>query len=879
MSKSNRNKGAKAPAPTQTTPSVVVNQITIKQPTRKVWDVGAWRSALKNADSGKVRALYDLYEDILIDGVLADAIDKRIRAVSNTPLTFVDENGEEVEEVTALMDSLDWEEVITQIMMSRFWGRSACELGFTPDGLMTCAPIPAKHINLRNKTILINQDDQSGIPYEDDPFLVVLGKDRDFGLLLKAAPYIIYKRGGYGDWAQWIELFGMPRRVGKYSIHDPESRKVLEQAMEAAGSAPYVIAPEGTTIEHVETSSGNGVAYNDFRRACNEEVLITILGQTMTTVQGDKGARSLGEVHLEVEQNKHKGDLRYVQRVLNQYLKPRLEARGYPVQDGRFIFPESAEHLEVTDIVQLSDIIEIPTKWLHDKYAIPMAEDGEEIARRQPAMPMLPDYGMIEEEEEEGKQDSPQDKPVRNADGFFRRVMRFFGLAPRHALGACTTTLPTWSTEQISLADAASISERIIEAIKTSEGTRRFAPELFAWLSNDLITALDRGYKGRIRNSDTSLSVQYQLQDDAYITAMEANLFRFSAGKTLSEVYELNKAFRESKSYADFASRAKEITTTYNDKWRRVEYNTALNCAEAASNYRELKRKQQLFPYWQYKTVGDNKVRDEHRDLDGVILPATDALWDEIYPPNGWGCRCSIVPRLKVEGDAVDHKDMQQRAREYQASPDWQSAKAQGWGVNKAEIAEVFTANQQYIHKMPGKSSRKIMELGHTDFGLDSIAKEIQKEKRPEIPTFQGDKHEWFDRHQIITDYQGRKISFDKAVFDRHTSKGYEKTRVPLLECIPDALSSPDEVWLNDYQGKVNNINFIKYYQGRCINVVCELRDGKIYQVDTWFEIRLQYKNNLPQEVIAEEGKKAARGKRDPKYKYRRGLLIYNKAN
>lgn len=220
---------------------------------------------------------------------------------------------------------------------------------------------------------------------------------------------------------------------------------------------------------------------------------------------------------------------------------------------------------------------------------------------------------------------------------------------------------------------------------------------------------------------------------------------------------------------------------------------------------------------------------------------------------------------------------MHKRVEEYQVSADWKSAKAQGWGVNKSEIAEVFDANQQYIHKMPNKSSRKIMELGHTDYGLNSIAKEIAKEERPEIPTFEGDKWAWFEEHQVLTDYQGRSISFDKKVFESHTKGSYEKTRVPLLECISDVLVNPDEVWLNDYQGKANNINFIKFYKGHCINVVCELRDGKIYQVDTWFEIRLQYKNNLPQEVIAEEGKKVSRGKRDPKYKYRRGLLMYNK--
>ena len=39
---------------------------------------------------------------------------------------------------------------------------------------------------------------------------------------------------------------------------------------------------EQTTL----SGSSNGALYNDFRNACNEEILITVLGQTMTTRDG-----------------------------------------------------------------------------------------------------------------------------------------------------------------------------------------------------------------------------------------------------------------------------------------------------------------------------------------------------------------------------------------------------------------------------------------------------------------------------------------------------------------------------------------------------------------------------------------------------------------
>lgn len=51
-----------------------------------------------------------------------------------------------------------------------------------------------------------------------------------------------------------------------------------------------------------------------------------------------------------------------------------------------------------------------------------------------------------------------------------------------------------------------------------------------------------------------------------------------------------------------------------------------------------------VFPYRRYITVGDERVRDSHRALHGVILPVDDPFWDDHYPPWDYGCRCQAVP-------------------------------------------------------------------------------------------------------------------------------------------------------------------------------------------------------------------------------------------
>ena len=68
-----------------------------------------------------------------------------------------------------------------------------------------------------------------------------------------------------------------------------------------------------------------------------------------------------------------------------------------------------------------------------------------------------------------------------------------------------------------------------------------------------------------------------------------------------------------------------------------------------------MQRQIDVFPYWQYMTMEDEAVRDEHAALDGLILPANSPFWQDHYPPWDWGCRCQVVP--VTPDDVADVKD------------------------------------------------------------------------------------------------------------------------------------------------------------------------------------------------------------------------------
>lgn len=56
------------------------------------------------------------------------------------------------------------------------------------------------------------------------------------------------------------------------------------------------------------------------------------------------------------------------------------------------------------------------------------------------------------------------------------------------------------------------------------------------------------------------------------------------------------------------------------------------------------------FPLRQVVTVGDDRVRDSHEELDGFTALKDDPIWDWLKTPFSYRCRCEIVPVHVSEG-------------------------------------------------------------------------------------------------------------------------------------------------------------------------------------------------------------------------------------
>lgn len=62
-------------------------------------------------------------------------------------------------------------------------------------------------------------------------------------------------------------------------------------------------------------------------------------------------------------------------------------------------------------------------------------------------------------------------------------------------------------------------------------------------------------------------------------------------------------------------------------------------------------------PWWQYRTVGDSRVRESHQALHGFVARWDDPVWLKVLPLNGPCCRCSVRGLLASEAiRRVGHK-------------------------------------------------------------------------------------------------------------------------------------------------------------------------------------------------------------------------------
>lgn len=356
---------------------LINNELHIRSVDRGRKDISDWRQALIAAESvnnPNRSRLYDLYDDVLLDGHLAGIIGKRIDAVLNKTLYF-ERDGKRVPAMDTLIRSSGFRDLLHLIMQTPLWGLSGIE--FLPGRSLAFSKIPRKHIKPAQGIISYEQNGRDGLPYEKLPNVWVLGASNDLGLLLKCAPYVIYKRGDLADWSQFIELFGQPVRVMKYDSYDEQGKMQLKKALEESGSSLTLLLPKQAEFEMLDgkNSFADGKLHQMFVDTLNAELSILILGNTETTNSSSSSGYAQSKVHAEQQLEITRSDMVYAANMLNHpKLLGILKGYGFPVGNGRFTFAndvdldELGKRLAIDE--KLAAHITIGEQYWYDTYGI-----------------------------------------------------------------------------------------------------------------------------------------------------------------------------------------------------------------------------------------------------------------------------------------------------------------------------------------------------------------------------------------------------------------------------------------------------------------------------------------------------------------------------
>lgn len=204
--------------------------------------------------------------------------------------------------------------------------------------------------------------------------------------------------------------------------------------------------------------------------------------------------------------------------------------------------------------------------------------------------------------------------------------------------------------------------------------------------------------------------------------ALRHNVFIFSGLKTYHSLSEVGLSLTDeegnTKSFADFHRDVKAIDARYNSNYLYAEYNHAVHSAQMAVKWHDWEKDGDEYDL-QYRTAGDERVREAHRQLDGVTLPPGDKFWDRYLPPNGWNCRCNVVQVLRGEYPRSDSDAVTAIGDEYT-----RDLKAQMFRFNAGKTLTIYPKKHPY-YKAPKQVKEVIREISEEEMTRQRIEEMI----------------------------------------------------------------------------------------------------------------------------------------------------------
>ncbi|TDN38598.1 DUF935 family protein [Hymenobacter sp. UV11] len=356
---------------------VVFNYVREQQKYRSTQDIRNWKYAMQAAESlafPNRLQLYTMYRNIEVDAHLTSVVQTRMIKVLSKSFRVVNANGTEQKDKTALFKATWFEDFLRYAWESRMYGYSLIQLTGITDGVITSVKlVPRENVKPKEKLVVATPGMNEGEDFTENDWVVGIGNDTDLGVYAKVAPLILYKQNTLAAQAQFVDLYGIPYRLGKTTMADDKRANGLYQMLADMTSSGFGVMDKDDEMEFMDSSSSKGEAFAVFLDYLDKQISKLVLGGTMISDNGS--SRSQSEVHERTTDDYSEYDAKFLQYAINDHLLPQLTALGISMEGCTFEFyaEEDKELLFDMTTKLLQSGLQVDTKWIEDKFKIPVS--------------------------------------------------------------------------------------------------------------------------------------------------------------------------------------------------------------------------------------------------------------------------------------------------------------------------------------------------------------------------------------------------------------------------------------------------------------------------------------------------------------------------
>jgi phage gp29-like protein len=214
----------------------------------------------------------------------------------------------------------------------------------------------------------------------------------------------LYRNWDIKSWLQLGEAGWQPTRLGYYKKGaDNEDIAALAEVLQHLTAAGWASLPDTTELKiEWPKNAIAGSTHREFADFLAGEMAKAVLGQTLTTEAGDKGARSLGDVHDRVRRDVLEADAKSIEYTEDRFVIAPMVLMNFGRSETpprfKFITAETANVESFCNaMAKFAPIARIPAGWARVQIGAPEPTDDEELLGAWSDIPIDPKTGLPSE--------------------------------------------------------------------------------------------------------------------------------------------------------------------------------------------------------------------------------------------------------------------------------------------------------------------------------------------------------------------------------------------------------------------------------------------------------------------------------------------------